>query len=418
MEIAVVKKGILEVVRNLSLDSKVQEALAFLKGDQDTTMKDQMDIAAIPAPTFDEAMRGAYYKSRLEELGLENVVRDAAGNVYGIRRGTERGPTLVVFAHLDTVFPLDTHVRPEVRNGKVYGPSIADDSRGLASILTILRAFDHSKLTTVGNLIIGATVCEEGLGDLQGVKAFCAERRDVDGFIALEPGQAGQVTYECTGSRRYKVTYQGPGGHSFNDFGKPSSIHALGRAIAAIADLQVPPHPKTTFTVGVVQGGSSVNSLAAEAEMLIDLRSTAADSLLKIEEQVLELVQHGCAAENDRWNSEMIAIQLERVGDRPAGSQEFSEAIVQTAVSSARVLELTPTTQGPKGTDANVPLSLGIPAITLGSGGDFGGVHSLGEWFDPTNAYQGPQQILLTILGLVGLKGVSQPLLQERKCNE
>lgn len=415
MEIPVVKEGILQVLHKLSRDSTIQAALSFLKEDQDATIEEQMEIAAIPAPTFAEARRGEYYCSRLEELGLKDVTIDSVGNVYGVRPGRGKGPTVAVFAHLDTVFPLETPVSPKVREGKIYGPGIADDSRGLAAILTILRALGSAQLETAGDLIFGATVCEEGLGDLKGVKAFCAQHRDVDGFIALEPGVRGLVTYQCTGSRRYQATYQGPGGHSFNDFGKPSAIHALGRAIAAIADLKVPSDPKTTFTVGVVKGGSSVNSLAAEAEMLIDLRSTASDSLSKIEEQVLQLVRESVAAENARWNAGKIRLGLKRVGDRPAGSQDVSATIVQTAASSARVLGFAPTTQGPKGTDANVPLSLGIPAITLGCGGDFGGVHSLKEWFDPTDAYFGPQQILLTILGLVGLAGVSEPLLQVRR---
>lgn len=415
MQIPVLNGQIQEAVGELQANSQVQAALEFLQNDHEATIKQQMEIAAIPAPTFMEGKRGEAYRGMLERAGLENVVCDQVGNIYGHWPGKSSGPTLAVFAHLDTVFPLDTPVVPEVRDGRIYGPGIADDSRGLVTVLTILRALRDAEIRTAGSIIFGATVCEEGLGDLKGVKAFCAEHPNISGFIALEPGRPGLITYECTGSKRYKVGYQGPGGHSFNDFGKPSATHALGRAIAKLADLEVPQEPKTTFTVGVVQGGSSVNSLAAEAEMLVDLRSTSAASLEKLEEQLLQIVESSAAAENQRWNNGEIVVCPQLVGNRPAGSQEKDAAIVQVAASSAQALGFIPTTQGPKGTDANVPLSLGIPSITLGCGGDFANVHSLGEWFDPHEAYFGPQQILLTILGLVGLQDVSAPLLKERK---
>lgn len=402
-------------IRRLSLDPEVAAALRYLEEDNEATVKQQMEIAAIPAPTFDEGQRGEFYLSQLRNLGLKHAIQDEVGNVYGIRPGTGRGPTLAVFAHLDTVFPLDTPVVPDVREGRIYGPGIADDSRGLATILTILRALNFTDLSTTGDIILGATVCEEGLGDLKGVRAFCAENPDLDGLIALEPGLAGLITYQCIGSRRLKVTYKGPGGHSFNDFGKPSAIHAMGRAIARIGDLEVPDSPKTTLSVGIVKGGSSVNSLAAEALMLVDQRSTSAESLFWLEEKVLEIVYASVGAENARWNTDTMTVSVECVGNRPAGDQAPDETIVQAAAASGSVLGLTPFTQGPKGTDANVPLSLDIPSITLGCGGAFGGVHSLGEWFDPTDAYIGPQQILLTIVALVGKPGVVQPLLRERK---
>ena len=415
MQIPILNGQIQQIVDKLRADTQVQSALHFLQADHQATIKQQMELAAIPAPTFQEEKRGEAYRGMLERAGLEKIVCDRVGNVYGHWAGQGSGPTLAVFAHLDTVFPLDTRVVPEVRDGRIYGPGIADDSRGLVTVLTILRALRDAEIRTVGSIIFGASVCEEGLGDLKGVKAFCAEHPNLSGFIALEPGRAGLITYECTGSKRYKVSYKGPGGHSFNDFGKPSATHALGRAIAKIADLEVPQEPKTTFTVGVVEGGSSVNSLAAEAQMLVDLRSTSAAALEELEDRVLQIAKSSAAEENRRWNNGEVVVDPQLVGNRPAGSQEKGATIVQVAASSAQALGFAPTTQGPKGTDANVPLSLGIPSITLGCGGDFANVHSLGEWFNPDEAYFGPQQILLTILGLVGLQGVSALLLKERK---
>lgn len=413
MKIPVTNQDVLEVMSLLVSDPQVASALRFLEGDNENTVRQQMEIAAIPAPTFGEEKRGEFYLSRLGGLGLDQLTRDAVGNVYGIWRGTGQGPTLAVFAHLDTVFPVDTPLAPQIVEGKIHGPGIADNSRGLATVLTLLRAFSHAELAATGDIIFGATVCEEGLGDLRGVKAFCQDFPELDGFIALEPGLHGLVTYECTGSTRYRVKYNGPGGHSFNDFGQPSAVHALGRSIAQIADLQVPSDPKTTFTVGVVQGGRSVNSLAAEAEMLVDLRSTSAQSLSELEAEVVRLVQKGAEDENGRWETDGVTVTAERVGNRPAGRQSVDQVIVQTAAAAGKVLGITPFTQGPKGTDANVPLSLGVPSVTLGCAGAFGGVHSLQEWFDPHNAFFGPQQILLTILGLVGYAGHSKPLLKE-----
>ncbi|WP_280771732.1 M20/M25/M40 family metallo-hydrolase [Salipaludibacillus daqingensis] len=404
-----------EVYKSLMVNPLVKESLTFIEKENEQTLKEQIELTEIPAPTFQEQVKGLDYKKRLEQLGLEDIHTDEVGNVFGVRRGKGPGPKLVVCAHLDTVFPEGTDVKAQFSDGKVYAPGIADDGRGLAVVLTVLKTFQEYQIETEGDILFGATVGEEGLGDLYGVKAFFSNHHDIDGFISIEPGSPSRVTYLGTGSRRYSVTYRGPGGHSFGEFGLPSAIHACGRAVGIISKLETPDDPKTTFTVGTISGGTSVNTIAAEANMVIDLRSTSQDELKKLENDVLAIIDEAAVEENKRWNSEaMIKVEIKLVGDRPAGTQRSDTQIVQAALASTESVGFEPKLADSSSTDSNVPISLGIPAVTLGGGGEFGGVHTLNEYFDPTDSYYGAQQVFLTVLGLVGMKGVSQPLLEKK----
>ncbi|MCT8137822.1 M20/M25/M40 family metallo-hydrolase [Anaerobacillus sp. CMMVII] len=397
-------------------DHVIKEVMEFLKIENETTLKDQIELTEIPAPTFSEQVRGNDYRKRLELLGLKDIHTDEVGNVFGVRPGTSSGPTIVVCSHLDTVFPKGTDVSVKHRDGKVFAPGIADDGRGLAVVLTLLKVLNHFQIETKGDILFGATVGEEGLGDLNGVKALFEKKiKDIDAFISVEPGSPSRITYLATGSRRYSVTYRGRGGHSFGNFGIPSAIHALGRAVAMISQLETPSDPKTTFNVGTINGGTSVNTIAAEANMVIDLRSTSQKELLNLEENALKIIHQAAADENKRWDSEDLQVEITQVGDRPAGSQPMDAMIVQAAVAATKAIGFEPILDAPNSTDSNVPISFGIPAVTLGGGGDFGGIHTLKEFFDPTNAYYGPQQILLTLLGLVGMEGVSEPLIIGKK---
>lgn len=395
--------------------ASVHCAFDFLEADNDCTTEEQIQLTEIEAPTFEEAEKGKVFARKLAELGIENITTDEVGNVFGVRRGSGSGPKLVVCAHLDTVFPRGTRVKARREGRRVYAPGISDDGRGLASVLTIVRALNEAKLRTVGDLIIGATVGEEGLGDLRGVKTLFANRNDIDGFISIEPGTPDRITYLGAGSKRYKVIFKGPGGHSFGNFGTPSPIHALGRAIAGISDLEVPRDPKTTFNVGLIGGGTSVNTISETAEAVIDMRSTSQAELERLETQVLTLIRQAAEAENRRWRrEEAITVALERVGDRPAGSQSPDSEIVQTAAAAGLAMGFRPILESASSTDSNIPIHLGIPAVTLGGGGDFGGAHTLNEYYDPTDAHLGVQKILLTILGLTGLNGTTEPLLPKR----
>ncbi|WP_438318048.1 M20/M25/M40 family metallo-hydrolase [Sporosarcina sp. FA9] len=407
-----VSNKVKDVYSLLKSNSGVKKGLVFLEEDNNYTTNEQIELTAIQAPTFYEGKRGIYYKRKLTELGIKNITVDEVGNVFGIRPGSGSGPSIVLCAHLDTVFPEGTDTVAKIVDGRVYAPGIADDGRGLASVLTILRALNHANIETEGDLIIGATVCEEGLGDLLGVKTLFENREDIDGFISIEPGAVDRVTYLATGSKRYKITYKGPGGHSFGSFGTPSPIHALGRAIAKVSSLETPTNPKTTFNVGLITGGTSVNSIAEVGEMIIDLRSNSQEELLNLEKQVIDIINLAADEENLRWGKlNVITVDIELVGNRPAGSQNPDAVIVQAAAAATSALGFEQTLDGASSTDSNVPISLGIPAVTLGGGGDAGGFHTLNEYYDPTDAFYGVQKIFLTLIGLVGLKDVTPPLL-------
>ncbi|WP_096435045.1 M20/M25/M40 family metallo-hydrolase [Alteribacter populi] len=403
------------VFDQLQNHKEIKKVLFSFQDKNELTLQDQIDLTAIPAPTFHEAERGAEFANRLRALGLHDVTTDANGNVFGVRKGTRKGPNLVICAHLDTVFPEGTDTVAKRKDGKVYAPGIADDGRGLAVVLTLIESLHLSSLKTKGNLIFGATVGEEGLGDLYGVKGLFEERSDIDGFISIEPGSPARIIYAGTGSLRYRVTFSGTGGHSFGDFGTPSAVHALGRAVQEISNLEIPYEPKTTFNVGEISGGTSVNTIAAEATMVIDLRSTEPEALKKLESKVLTIIEQAAEKENERWGKSVIQVEAMLVGNRPAGSQHTEDSIVQTAVAATKSIGFEPLLSPPISTDSNVPISLGVPALTLGGGGSFGGAHTLNEYFDPTDAFFGPQLIFLTMMALAGVEGVCEPTLPKKE---
>lgn len=404
-----------DVYKLLLSNAQVEKGLSFLEEDNDFTTEEQIALTAIEAPTFYEQQRGAVYLDKLSELGIKDIKVDEVGNVFGVRAGTGNGPALVVCAHLDTVFPAGTDIVAKRVDGKIYAPGIADDGRGLAVVLTLIRALNHANIKTQGDLIIGATVGEEGLGDLRGVKKLFENRDDIDGFISIEPGTPERITYLGTGSKRYSVTYKGPGGHSFGSFGTANPIHALGRAIANIASLETLAEPKTTFNVGVISGGTSVNTISETGNMIIDIRSNSQDELEKLEEKLLAIINEAAKEENLRWNkSDEVTVDIELVGNRPAGSQSPDAMIVQVAAAATAALGFEPILDDAISTDSNVPINLGIPAVTLRGGGDAGGFHTLNEYYDPTDAHYGAQKIFLTILGLLGCEDLTKPLLEKR----
>lgn len=393
----------------------VSKMLDDLKADDTRTVAEQRAIAEMPAPPFQERARAEYCRKRFAELGLKEAAIDATGNVIGLRLGTGRGPKLVVSAHLDTVFPQGTDVTVTEDDGVLRGTGIGDNARGLAALLSVLRMINAHAINTVGDLMWVATVGEEELGNLRGVQALFRNHRDIDGFVAIDGLKITRLINQATGSRRYQMVFKGPGGHSFADFGRPSAIHALGRAIATISELRPPANPKTTLTVGTVGGGTSVNAIANEARMTIDMRSNSIAELLKLETQVIAIVQTSAVDENKRWNSDQIRVECNLIGDRPAGLTAENSPIVAAARRT-----LTATTGEPQivlaasSTDANLPMSLGIPAVTIAGGGEGGNQHSRNEWYKPIRAYLGPQNALLTVLLLVGLAGISDPVLPRR----
>jgi len=395
---------------------KIVKALDDIKADDARTFEEQKRITEIPAPPYKEKVRAEYYRKRMQELGFADAALDSEGNVIALRKGTGGGrPKLVVSAHLDTVFPEGTDVTVKEKDGAILAPGIGDDSRGLAALLSLIKSMNGNAIATVGDILFVGTVGEEELGNLRGVKALFRDHGDIDGFISIDGLGITRVVNQSTGSHRYEFVFKGPGGHSFQEFGLPSAIHAMGRAIAKISELQPPSDPKTTFTVGTVAGGTSVNAIAAEARMAVDMRSNSTEELLKLEARLLELVKEAVADENARWKSDKLTVEARLIGDRPAGSVSVDSPIVQATQRAVAAVTRTPrVTFAGSSTDSNIAMSLGIPAVTIGGGGEGGNWHSRNEWYKPTDAYYGPQNALLTILMLTGMDGVSKPALAVR----
>ena len=395
---------------------KVKAALETIKADDAATFAEQKHITEIASPPYKEKVRAEYYLKRMQELGLKDAAIDAEGNVIALRKGTGGGhPKLAISAHLDTVFPEGTDVTVKEKEGTFVAPGLGDDARGLVALLSIVKAMNANDISTVGDIMFVGDVGEEELGNLRGMKALFRDHTDIDGFISIDGLGIDRVVNHGTGSHRYEFVFKGPGGHSFQEFGLPSAIHAMGRAIAKIADLQTPSDPKTTFTVGTVSGGTSVNAIASEAHMAVDMRSNATEELLKLEAKLLDLVKQAVTEENARWKSDKITLTIKLIGDRPAGMTAADSPIVEAARKSVNAVRNGPNaTLGGASTDSNQPMSLGIPAVTIGGGGEGGSWHSVNEWYKPVDGYLGPQRALMAVLMLQGLDGVTKPTLAVR----
>ena len=392
----------------LAAQSPVQSILATLQSDNAWTLAQQRSICEIAAPPFKETARGTEFRRRLEALGLRTRT-DAVGNVIAERRGTGNGPTVVLAGHLDTVFPESTDVKVRDSNGRMTSPGIGDNCRGLAVVLAVARAYQRANPRHPGRILFIGNVGEEGPGNLRGVRhLFETELKgQIDYFVAVD-GLGLDFVSRAVGSNRYRVTYLGPGGHSYGAFGIPNPIHALGRAISKIADIQVPMSPKTTFNVGIIGGGTSVNSIAFSGTMEIDMRSESADELRTIDQKVRRALQAALDEENARWEGARaaqarISLEIDTIGIRPTGAQSDTARIVQAAIQAGRTLGFTPATTA-SSTDANIPISLGVPGISIDGGGRGGGAHSLNEWYeDGASGWLGPQWAAMIVARLVGL---------------
>jgi tripeptide aminopeptidase len=388
-------------------NERVRAALQLIRDDNAWTLSQQVSLCEIPAPPFGEARRAAEYRRRLAALGLRSVRIDAEGNAIGERPGVGDGPTVVIAGHLDTVFPETTDVRTRRVGGRIYGPGIGDDCRGLAVVLAVARAFQRAGVRTNGTVIFVGNVGEEGPGNLRGVKHLYEKelKGRIDYFISVDGTGLG-LTSRAVGSNRYRVTYKGRGGHSYGDFGMPSPIHALGRAISRVADLGVPSSPKTTFNVGIVRGGTSVNSIAFEASMDVDMRSESAEALADVDARVRRMIAEALEAENERAKEpkDRLTVVIDTIGIRPAGTQPDTAAIVRAALASAGTLGFT-VRPAASSTDANVPIGLGLPGIAIDGGGRGDGAHSLEEWYeDGTQGWLGPQWAALIVARLAGVR--------------
>ena len=389
---------------------KFAQAMAALDADHDRLVREIVTLTEIPAPPFGERARGDAYLEMLRAHGLANVERDAEGNVMGLRRGAGSGPLIAIAAHLDTVFPQGTAVTVKRDGTRLMAPGIGDDTRSLAVLLAMIRAMDAAGIQTTADILFVGDVGEEGLGDLRGMKHLFQKgpyTGRIDLFISMDGAGAGDdITHGGVGSRRYRVTFKGPGGHSYGAFGLVSPAFAMGLAIAKFSDVIVPRSPKTTFNVGVVGGGTSVNSIPFESWMEIDMRSESPVELQTLERTFLRLMREAAEEENRLRSTAQgrIDVDLKLIGDRPSGETPRDSRLVQVAAAAVRASGMQPTF-GYSSTDSNIPISLGIPAITIDSGGRGGRAHSLDEWIDveKTASLRGIESALVLLLTLAGV---------------
>jgi len=381
--------------------SRTQAAIDVVRRTETATLADQVRLCEVPAPPFGERARAEVVRDMLDAAGLRNVRRDREGNVVGEWPGRSARPHLVLTAHLDTVFPEGTPVRVTREGSQLRGPGIGDNCRGLAVLVAVARALSSARVQPEGSISFAATVGEEGLGNLRGVRALLTTtlKGPFDRFVAID-GSGSSITNIGVGSRRYRISFRGLGGHSYNNFGRANPAQALGRAIALISELRVPSSPKTTFTVSRVGGGTSVNTIPAESWMEVDLRSQDEKALEALDRSVHEIAKRAAALENARWNQRgPVTVQSQRVGDRPAGRTGPQSEIVQAALAVSKRLGVTASLiEG--STDANLPMQMNIPAIAIGAGGRGFGAHTLQEQFDSTDSVRGTERALLLALTL------------------
>ena len=390
-------------VRVLLADEGVQSALSYAEENERRVIDYQIALTEIPAPPFHEHERGRAYARMFRERGLERVRTDDVGNILGMRAGRNPTPLLVFSAHLDTVFPEGTDVTVRRDGNVLAAPGVGDDGRGLAVLLGVLDSLNHAGIETDGSILFVGTVGEEGLGDLRGVKHLFERELagEIDRFVSVD-GRRSSIANVGVGSYRYRTTFSGPGGHSYGAFGMTNPIHALGRLIALVAELETPTDPKTTFSVGRIGGGTSVNSIAADAWLEIDMRSSDKDALQTLDAQFRAAAERALREERERWYSPAeLRLEHERVGYRPAGATPEDSPEVQAALAATQALDLEASVRAGS-TDANIGMSLGIPSITIGGGGAGEGAHSPGETFDTTDSYLGTQRALLVALALSG----------------
>jgi tripeptide aminopeptidase len=398
-----------DAVKRVVDDPKFKAAMAALDRDHDRMVAEIIQLTEIPAPSFKEDQRGAKYLEMLRAAGLTNVERDAEGNVMGLRRGTGGGPLIAIAAHLDTVFPEGTDVKVKRDGTRLAAPGIGDDTRSLAVLLAMIRAMDAAGIQTRSDILFVGDVGEEGLGDLRGMKYLFLKgsyKDRIKTFISMDGAGGGEdITHGGVGSKRYRATFKGPGGHSYGAFGLVNPAFAMGNAIQKFSRIQVPASPKTTFNVGVMGGGTSVNSIPFESWMEVDMRSESRAELEQVNETFIGILNEAVAEENKARSTRLGPIQLDLklVGDRPSGQTAKDSALVQTAAAAIRAAGMTPTYSW-SSTDSNIPISLGIPAITIDSGGRGGRAHALDEWIDVEKAesLRGIQAALILLLTLAG----------------
>lgn len=394
-------------IRSIADRPEVRRAFALIEQIEPQSMEDLIRLTEIAAPPFGEEPRAKAYAEMLRQAGADSVWIDGEGNVIALKRGRSPNRTVAIAGHLDTVFPEGTDVTVKVRGDTLFAPGIGDDTRGLVVVLNVLRALEQAPIVTQADVLFIGTVGEEGLGDLRGVKhLFGPSGPKIDAFIAVDGGSPERMVSQGIGSKRYRVTFRGPGGHSWGAFGLANPHHALGAAIYHFvqeADRYTRQGPRTSYNVGVLSGGTSVNSIPFESVMEVDLRSVSGERLAGIDSIFHQAITKALDEQNSlRRSGPALTVEVALVGDRPSGALDPSTPIVQRAMAAARYLGFQPSLESGS-TDSNIPIARGLPAITIGRGGVGGGAHSPGEWWLPRDPDLATKNALLVLLAEAGM---------------
>jgi acetylornithine deacetylase/succinyl-diaminopimelate desuccinylase-like protein len=393
-------------MQQLAALPEVAQALRFFETNAAAITDEQIRICSVPATPFAEQQRAEYLAEKFRELGLHDVAIDEEGNCLGLFRGSAATPLIIVSAHLDTVFTKGTDFTVRREGERLYAPGIADDGCGLVALIAIVQALRTARIETEGSILFVGTVGEEGEGNLRGVRHLFTRgawsKRKIDAFLSFDGPGVDRITNRALGSRRYRVEFIGNGGHSWGDFGLPNPVHALGRAISRLAAYPAPKDPRTTFNVGSVSGGTSVNAIPSRCSMEVDLRSAADAELRRLDAFFRRAVKEALDEENTtrRPGDAPLKLQLDLIGERPSGETPADSTLVKLAVETTKLLGVEPRLDQ-SSTDSNLPMSLGIPAVTLGAGGTSGASHTLAEWYEPRDRDKGLKRGLLVVLGLV-----------------
>ena len=400
-----------QTVQRLVASAPFKAAVATLDRTHDQTVADTIRLTEIPAPPFKEEARAKAYMEMLKAHGLTDVEMDAEGNVMGLRRGTgpAGGKVVVLAAHLDTVFPEGTPIKVRREGNKLHAPGVGDDTHSLAVLLAYIRALDAAKIRTRSDILFVGNVGEEGPGDLRGVRHLFTKGKYKDriaAFFSMDGTSAERVTYGAVGSRRYRVTFKGPGGHSYGAYGVVNPMAAMGTTVVEMNKITTPAKPKTTYATSVVGGGTSVNSIPDAIWLEVDMRSESKEELAKLDARFLEIVKDAVTAENKARNTRFgeISADVKLIGDRPTGATREDAEIVRATTAAVKAAGYTPIL-GASSTDSNMPISLGIPAVTIGSGGTGGRAHALDEWIDveKTQSVRGQAVGLAAVLAMAGV---------------
>jgi len=397
-----------QTIRDLIAAPHVAAAFRFFDDNDDEITEQHISICSVPASPFAEQQRAEYLRAKFVELGLAQTTLDEEGNCLGLLEGESTSPLLVVSAHLDTVFSPDTDFTVKRVKDRLLAPGISDDGCGLVALIALAQAVIAGGLKTQGSVLFVGTVGEEGEGNLRGVRHLLtrgnwADR--IDGFVSFDGPGAERITNRALGSRRYRVRLKGSGGHSWGDFGAPNPIHALGRAISRLVSYPAPKDPRTTFNIGRIDGGKSINSIPSDAFMEVDLRSANDSELRRLDAYFRRSVREATDEENAaaRPGDLPLELKLDLIGERPTGETPPNSFLVELAQEATRAVGLRPRLDQAS-TDSNLPISMGIPAITLGAGGHAGSSHTLDEWYDGRERNKGLKRGLLVMLGMVGVR--------------